>query len=58
MVLQTWVTLDLLQVMGSPTVMTPLQNIATPVDTNGLALRTAPEMVVTTMRISSMPQKS
>jgi len=54
MVLQTQVTMNLFLVIDSPTIATPLWSIAKPVVSNGLALRTVPEMIWTTPEMTTM----
>jgi len=47
-VLQTQVAMSLPLVIVSPTIVTPLRNVANPVISNGSALRMVPEMIRTT----------
>jgi len=56
--------MNLFLVIGSPTIVTPLQSITNPVISNGSALRMVPEMIRTTPEMtttttnSSTPWKS
>jgi len=52
-VLQTQVTMNLFLVIVSLTVATPLWNVANPVVSNGLALRMVPEMIRTTLEMTT-----
>jgi len=40
-------------VIGFPTIATPLRNVANPVVSNGSALRTVPEMIQTTLEMTT-----